>query len=87
MLHCKMPTKNKVHMLQKLAQGPWGNKGCKTADQSTVSCTSRLLARGHFVHWIPATEPKVYVYGVRRTRETLQLQDCTLTYHCILSEV
>jgi len=46
-------------MLQKLAQGPQGNKGCETADQSTVSSTDRLLARGHFVYWIPAAEQKV----------------------------
>lgn len=79
-----MSTKNKVHMLQKLAQGPQGNKWCETADQSTVNSTGRLLARGHFVHWIPAAEPKVYVYGLSR-RGTLQLRHCTLTYHCILS--
>jgi len=59
MLHCKLSTQNKVHMLQKLARGPQGNKGCETADQSTVSSTARLLARGHSVHWIPAAEPKV----------------------------
>ena len=33
-------------MLQKMAQEPQGNKGCETADQSTVSSTGRLLARG-----------------------------------------
>jgi len=55
-----MSTTNKVHMLQKLAQGPQGNKGCETADQLIVSSTGRLLARGHFVHWIPAAEPKVW---------------------------
>jgi len=59
MLHCKMSTQNKVHMLQKLAQGPQGNKGCETADQLTVSYKGRLLARGYFVHWISAAEPKV----------------------------
>jgi len=59
MLHRKMSTQNKVHMLQKVAQGPQGNMGCETADQSTVSSRGRLLARGHLVHWIPASEPKV----------------------------
>jgi hypothetical protein len=53
-----MSTENEVHMLQKLAQGPHG-KGCGTADKLTVSSTGRLLARGHFVHWISAAEPKV----------------------------
>jgi hypothetical protein len=59
MLHYKMSTHNKVHILQKLAQRPQSNKGCETADQSTVSSTDRLLAREHFVHWIPAAEQKV----------------------------
>ena len=29
MLHCKMSTQNKVHMLQKLARGPQGNMDVK----------------------------------------------------------
>jgi len=58
-LHYKMSTQNNVHMLQKLVQGPQGNKECETADQLTASSTDRSLARGHFVYWIPAAEQKV----------------------------
>jgi hypothetical protein len=53
-------SKTKVHMLKKVAEGLQSDMGCETTKQSTASPTGKLIGRGHFVHCIPAAEPKAY---------------------------